>query len=102
MTRRSYIPNILPTPQETEARLLRDIQLLPRRGGALHRVSSALAVAAIASILLSACSGRATTGSAPSGSTSGGAATTTVKVGILHSLSGTMSISETSVKDAEL
>src|SRR5689334_9764447 len=43
-------------------------------------------------MLLSACGGSATT--AP--------ASNTIKVGVLHSLSGTMSISEVSVKDATL
>ncbi|MEA2639850.1 MAG: urea transport system substrate-binding protein [Chloroflexota bacterium] len=89
----------------TEAILYKGIPAIPVRAGQLRRCSSALAIALLASVLLSACSGRsAPTGAAPSGSTSasGGAATNTVKVGVLHSLSGTMSISETSVKDAEL
>lgn len=47
--------------------------------------------------LISACGAR---GSQPSSGAAGGA--NTVKVGVLHSLSGTMSISETSVKDATL
>jgi urea transport system substrate-binding protein len=38
----------------------------------------------------------------PGGGTSSGAAGDTIKVGVLHSLSGTMAISEVTVKDAEL
>ncbi len=45
-------------------------------------------------LALSACGEATSTTSAPSGDT--------IKVGVLHSLSGTMSISEVSVKDAEL
>ncbi len=52
-----------------------------------------------AALLVSGCGG---SGSAVGGSSSGGAAKSdTVKVGLLHSLSGTMAISETSVRDAE-
>ncbi len=49
-----------------------------------------------------ACGDKA--GESTSGSQTGGGATTgdTIKVGILHSLSGTMAISEVSVKDAEV
>lgn len=52
------------------------------------------------SMLLKACGGTTTT---ESGTTEGGTAAggETVKVGILHSLSGTMAISETTVVDAE-
>lgn len=56
-------------------------------------------------VLLKACgSGGTTTGTTAEGGESGGAASgsgDTVKVGILHSLSGTMAISETTVVDAE-
>ncbi|MEK7215520.1 MAG: urea ABC transporter substrate-binding protein [Chloroflexota bacterium] len=41
-------------------------------------------------------------GCAPSAGPGGGGGGSTIKVGILHSLSGTMAISETSVRDAEL
>ncbi|MFC4766169.1 urea ABC transporter substrate-binding protein [Effusibacillus consociatus] len=47
-------------------------------------------------LLLSACSNSGTGTTASSGSGD------TIKVGVLHSLSGTMAISETSVRDAEL
>jgi urea transport system substrate-binding protein len=52
------------------------------------------------SMLLKACGGTTTTegGTAEGGTAAGGE---TVKVGILHSLSGTMAISETTVVDAE-
>ncbi|MCS6814942.1 MAG: ABC transporter substrate-binding protein, partial [Cyanobacteria bacterium] len=55
------------------------------------------------SVLLKACASPTPTGSSPTGESpaaspaSGG----TIKVGILHSLSGTMAISEKSVVDAE-
>src|SRR4051794_31481062 len=70
---------------------------------ASRRLSAPVLALLTAAILLSACTGRAAPTAAVS-STSGGAAgsSTSVKVGVLHSLSGTMSISETSVKDAEL
>src|SRR4051812_36549489 len=55
----------------------------------------------IVSLILSACASRgAPTGAASGSSTSSGS--DAIKVGVLHSLSGTMSISETSVKDATL
>jgi urea transport system substrate-binding protein len=57
---------------------------------------TSLALLIVVSMLTSACAGRAAqTGAAPTGQD-------TIKVGVLHSLSGTMSISETSVKDATL
>jgi urea transport system substrate-binding protein len=68
-----------------------------RRGRGLQRHSSiALALLLLVS-MLAACGTRtgAPAGQAP-------AASDSVKVGVLHSLSGTMSISETSVKDATL
>ena len=60
-----------------------------------------VAVVALA-MAAAACGDKA--GESTSGSQSGGGATTgdTIKVGILHSLSGTMAISEVSVKDAEM
>jgi urea transport system substrate-binding protein len=48
------------------------------------------------SLLLKSCSSTSTT------STTGGNSSDLIKVGILHSLSGTMAISETTVKEAEL
>ncbi|MBD2429156.1 urea ABC transporter substrate-binding protein [Phormidium sp. FACHB-1136] len=55
------------------------------------------------SMLLKACGTTTTTPEAGGGTTEGGTAPSgeTVKVGILHSLSGTMAISETTVVDAE-
>jgi urea transport system substrate-binding protein len=57
-------------------------------------------------VLLKACGGGTTTSEAPAdGGTDGAAAGgdgETIKVGILHSLSGTMAISETTVVDAEM
>ena len=59
---------------------------------------SLVASLAVAGLLLAAC------GSDDNTASSGGAdtAATTVKVGVLHSLSGTMSISERAVRDASL
>ncbi|MEV5409441.1 urea ABC transporter substrate-binding protein [Thermopolyspora sp. NPDC052614] len=57
------------------------------------------ALVAASIIGLAACGGG--TSQSTSGAT-GGAAGDTIKVGILHSLSGTMAISEVTVKDAEL
>ena len=60
-----------------------------------------------ASILLKACGGATpppeggTSSPSPAGSPSAAASGETIKVGLLHSLSGTMAISETTVVDAE-
>jgi urea transport system substrate-binding protein len=58
------------------------------------------------SLLLKSCGGGSSSGPSPSGSASPSTAAAgggnTIKVGILHSLSGTMAISEKSVVDAEL
>jgi urea transport system substrate-binding protein len=59
------------------------------------------------SLLLKACSNNTTTptgspGESPSSPSSSAGGGETIKVGILHSLSGTMAISETTVKEAEL
>lgn len=51
------------------------------------------------SMLLAGCGGAKTNEAKPAASTAGG---DTIKVGVLHSLSGTMAISEVSVKDAEM
>lgn len=53
------------------------------------------------SILLKACGGTPENGTSPSPEASPAASGETIKVGILHSLSGTMAISEKSVVDAE-
>jgi len=59
--------------------------------------------AAGASVFLKACAPEADTGTETSGDAAAPAAASgdTIKVGILHSLSGTMAISETTVVDAE-
>jgi len=56
------------------------------------------------SMLLKACGGGTTTSesTAPSGTDTAAGGGDTVQVGILHSLSGTMAISETTVVDAEM
>ncbi|MEV1200734.1 urea ABC transporter substrate-binding protein [Microbispora rosea] len=56
------------------------------------------AVLALATTTLAACGGQSSTNS--TSASSGGS--DTIKVGILHSLSGTMAISEVTVRDAEL
>jgi urea transport system substrate-binding protein len=56
-------------------------------------VRLSVAVVLAASVLAMACSGD---------SDSSGSSGSTIKVGVLHSLSGTMAVSEVSVKDAEL
>ncbi|GAA1510742.1 urea ABC transporter substrate-binding protein [Sphaerisporangium rubeum] len=60
------------------------------------RIGAAVALLATG---LTACGGEPTTAS---GGASAGAGSDTIKVGILHSLSGTMAISEVTVRDAEL
>ena len=60
------------------------------------RLAAAMAVTLVASVMLTGCSSNQPAKQAAS------AASDTIKVGILHSLSGTMAISEVSVKDAEL
>src|SRR4051794_16719753 len=70
----------------------------PRRGSLTSRLSFAATLLMLAS-MLAACGARtgASAAQAPAS-----AASDPVKVGVLHSLSGTMSISETSVKDSTL
>ncbi|TWH45032.1 urea ABC transporter substrate-binding protein [Sporomusa sp. KB1] len=60
------------------------------------RLAAAMAVTLVASVMLTGCSSNQPAKQAAS------TASDTIKVGILHSLSGTMAISEVSVKDAEL
>ena len=55
-----------------------------------------------ASVFLKACSGTQTEGTTSEGTETAAASGDTIKVGLLHSLSGTMAISETTVVDAEL
>ncbi len=64
-----------------------------KRSRILRVLSAAISASALG---LTACGGDG------SSSTQGSASADTIKVGILHSLSGTMAISEVSVKDAEL
>ncbi|SFF44176.1 urea transport system substrate-binding protein [Paenibacillus algorifonticola] len=63
-------------------------------------------VVLLVSLVISACGGNketaSTTPSETAGGSNGAAAADGIKVGILHSLSGTMAISEVSVRDAEL
>src|SRR6187431_1727844 len=63
-----------------------------------HRWSLWLMTVAIAMVFVACSSDSKSTDSSSSGSGSGD----TIKVGVLHSLSGTMAVSEVSVKDAEL
>ncbi|GAB7388389.1 urea ABC transporter substrate-binding protein [Bacillaceae bacterium] len=84
-----------------------------KRGGWSGIIVSVMLLSLALAFLLSACAGSKETGGAQQngeqpqaekGTEAGGGeeAKGTIKVGILHSLSGTMAISETSVKDAEL
>ncbi|HVF13864.1 MAG TPA: transporter substrate-binding protein, partial [Acidimicrobiales bacterium] len=68
--------------------------------GQRRSASKLIACLAVATVLLAACGGEDDTTT----SGGGGAATesSTVKVGVLHSLSGTMGISEVAVRDASL
>ncbi|HVJ48938.1 MAG TPA: urea ABC transporter substrate-binding protein [Desulfitobacterium sp.] len=61
------------------------------------RLTGAISLTLIAGLLVTGCASTQT--STPAETTSAG---DTIKVGILHSLSGTMAISEVSVKDAEM
>lgn len=70
---------------------------LSRRG--ILKAGAGLGVASAVGALGIACSDDE---SGDSGASSGDSGGDTIKVGILHSLSGTMSISEVSVKDAEV
>ncbi|MHB1652614.1 MAG: urea ABC transporter substrate-binding protein [Desulfitobacteriaceae bacterium] len=68
------------------------------KNGLLRRITPALAVTMLLGLLVSGC-GASNTATQNKSQTGSG---DTIKVGILHSLSGTMAISEVSVKDAEL
>ncbi|MGO4108984.1 urea ABC transporter substrate-binding protein [Paenibacillus sp. YAF4_2] len=59
-------------------------------------------VAVVLSLLLAACGNNEEPASTTTESGSGAATGDTIKVGVLHSLSGTMAISEVSVRDAEM
>jgi len=64
----------------------------------IKRLQGVISLSLIAGLLLAGCGTAKTGGTAETGNNSG----ETIKVGILHSLSGTMAISEVSVKDAEM
>lgn len=69
------------------------------------RAGAGLAMLPVMGGLLAACSDDSGGGSTPTASTGGGGGAAdgdTIKVGILHSFSGTMAVSEVSVADAEL
>ncbi|SFE81399.1 urea transport system substrate-binding protein [Paenibacillus catalpae] len=59
-------------------------------------------VAVVLSLLLAACANNEEPASTTTESGSGAASGDVIKVGVLHSLSGTMAISEVSVRDAEM
>lgn len=59
-------------------------------------------VAVVLSLLLAACGNNEEPASTTTESSSGAATGDTIKVGVLHSLSGTMAISEVSVRDSEM
>lgn len=70
----------------------------------LLKAGGALAITPAIAGVLSACGGDDDDDDAPSGgsTTTTGGGGDTIKVGILHSLSGTMAVSEVAVKDADL
>jgi urea transport system substrate-binding protein len=63
-------------------------------------IAGVVAIVLVMSLILTGCGGAKTGGANGTASTAG--AGDTIKVGVLHSLSGTMAISEVSVKDAEM
>lgn len=63
---------------------------------------AALAVSPVLASLVAACGGDGEDPSPSTGGSDGGASGDVIKVGILHSLSGTMAVSEVAVRDAEL
>lgn len=67
-----------------------------------HRFLGFLFGALALVLALAACSGSQTSTTSSENGSSSAKSNDVIKVGILHSLSGTMAISETSVKDAEL
>lgn len=67
-----------------------------------HRFLGFLFGALVLVLALAACSGSQTSTTSSENGSSSAKSNDVIKVGILHSLSGTMAISETSVKDAEL
>lgn len=72
-------------------------------GKGILKAVSIFAAMSIAAGSLAGCSGAAIGGGASSSSSNSSASSSnTIKVGILHSLSGTMAISEVSVRDSEL
>ena len=77
-------------------------------GGERHWAGRLVVLMLVLSLALAACAAPAASpaaapaGDATSEATAAAAEGDTIKVGILHSLSGTMAISEVSVKDAEL
>jgi urea transport system substrate-binding protein len=69
----------------------------------LTRKRAFVVLAVVGVLVASACGSKAKTTSAPANNdVQPGVSGDTIKVGILHSLSGTMAISEVSVKDAEM
>ena len=77
-------------------------------GGERHWAGRLVVLMLVLALALAACAAPAASpaaapaGDATSAATAAAAEGDTIKVGILHSLSGTMAISEVSVKDAEL
>ncbi len=76
-------------------------------GGERHWAGRLVVLMLVLSLALAACAAPAPAPAPPAGdatseATAAAAEGDTIKVGILHSLSGTMAISEVSVKDAEL
>lgn len=88
-------------------RLVKEREIDMKKKTWLRKIA-ALGLAAVMTASFAGCSGGALSevnnneAETGSGSTKASESEDTIKVGILHSLSGTMAISETSVKDAEI
>ena len=73
-----------------------------RERPAITRGGTLLASLAVLTLLAPACGSKVESSSSGTGAAAAAADSTSIRVGVLHSLSGTMAISEVSVKDAEL
>src|SRR5207249_6593306 len=103
-----YFPSqawtLRPQPQETQVMTRASGQGDPRRSRIVARsVLLILSFLCAVSLTATGCTKKDDKGgTGKTSGTSGGGKGDTIKVGILHSLTGTMAISETSLKDAEV
>jgi urea transport system substrate-binding protein len=103
------MPDSIPSPSwnEADARAQRRLPRFGRNvvygGDTDLKTKKWLGVVMLLAVVTAACGDSAKDSTSSSGQTGGTTASgDTIKVGILHSLSGTMAISEVSVRDAEL